>query len=297
MASTSGAAHADAFARVDGSQLTFATLKKMQMLETKECADLKSLVTNFAHVQDEVYDKLGEAAEVLRADDAFAGGEGTSARKPPEPLLGDAEIQGLVESAAAAVSLQRSADSLRAAMSELRRTYPGLPADNVEGTDFKGLLEGIESRSPPVDPKQTREFKDLKRKIMAIQDASRQQLDDDDVVVATQAGDGGLSGVANTKCPISGKELADIDEPVMCVSAGGARGARLTRPRVEDPRACLTSLLRPARLRPPRLCSAVAASPRPAVTRGVTCTRSRTSPTTSGRSAVAPRVRWRARAT
>ena len=42
--------------------------------------------------------------------------------------------------------------------------------------------------------------------------------DDEDVVVATQAGDGGLAGVANTKCPISGKELADIDNPVMCVS-------------------------------------------------------------------------------
>jgi len=167
MASTSGVAHSDAVATADASMLTFALLKKVHMMETKECEELKTLVSRFASVQEDVHDKLAETANMLRAQDAFAGGEGTSDNVASSPLLQDQKVDSLVESAAMTVSLSKQTESLQAAMVEARRTYTGLAADNVTGTNFKSLLEGIESRSiASVDPKQSQEFKDMKRKIM-----------------------------------------------------------------------------------------------------------------------------------
>ena len=43
-------------------------------------------------------------------------------------------------------------------------------------------------------------------------------LDEDEVIVDEAAGGDGLSGVANTACPLTGKSLNEIDDPVMYVA-------------------------------------------------------------------------------
>ena len=43
-------------------------------------------------------------------------------------------------------------------------------------------------------------------------------LDEDEVIVDEAAAADGLSGVANTACPLTGKSLNEIDDPVMYVA-------------------------------------------------------------------------------